>query len=162
MHQGVSGGSPLDLPEPGQVAALEASLSVLELPELLLRALGPAEYVAHFCTTECQNPRLGRPWENEMMGGHTFMKAVHVELPYEGGDISVFKILPVKRGKSWSGKNPSAKKKQGTKREQGNIRKHLGKVVCRSHDEAVAAVGPRDELLDARVLQHAKARLSVK
>lgn len=75
----------------------------------------------------------------------TFVKAIHIQLPHEGRNVGVLKILPVP-DQSY----PCSQDGQGN-----NVRKHFRKLGRGGHEEALSIRRPGYEPLYCRVLQHA-------
>jgi hypothetical protein len=88
MLKGVPRCSSFDLSQPNQVPALEASLSMLKFPQGGIRR-PLLEYIADWVSVSNNNDAQSSygPW-----AVLTFVKAIHVELPYKGRDIGMFEV----------------------------------------------------------------------
>lgn len=92
MNGSMLAGAALNFTEARKVAALEVAISVLEFPE---RSIGIAsvEDVAF-----CDDQNYYSAPSISVLPILTLVKAIHVELPNERGDIGVLEVLSNKRG----------------------------------------------------------------
>ena len=74
----------------------------------------------------------------------TFVKSVHVQLPHKRRDVGVLEILAV---------GPQRQSHQSMIPD--DLRKNFGEVGRGGHDKGFVVIRPSDQILYARILQHA-------
>lgn len=85
---------------------------------------------------------------NELL---TFVKAIHIELPDERGNISVLKVGPVRVSKMTTTQAGSFNRA---------LRKNFRELGRWGHDKAFVRTRPRDQVLDGLILEHTAQGIS--
>ncbi len=86
VYEGMPRGPTLDLTQAHEIATLEIACAVLELPEWRVRRAS-VEHVGNYLDQHSLHPaRTGIQ--------HTFMEAIHIQLPHEGGYVGMLEVLP--------------------------------------------------------------------
>lgn len=99
MDQSMARSSTLDLSETNKVTSFEIAISMLKLPQRRVGRSG-VKHIAHY------NPTSTIVLMFQVGKKLTLVKPVHIQLPDEGGDISVLEVLTVGELVSWQvGKN---------------------------------------------------------